>query len=93
MPEAVTGDVCVLGWSSLPENPYKHCPIYLATLIPYIKELPRKQSFGHIEKQLSTNYWNQIYRNEFTAANGFRTSFTVHQEYLTSHGLHIKPGL
>jgi len=83
----------VLGWSSLPENSRKHCPIYLATLIPHIKQLPRKQSFGHTEEKLSTNYWNQIFRNEFAAADGFITSFTIRWEYLTSHSLQIEPGL
>jgi hypothetical protein len=67
--------------------------MYLATLIPHVKELPRKQSFGHTEEKLSTNYWNQISRNEFAAANGFTTSFTICWEYLTSHGLQIKSGL
>jgi len=47
MPEAIKGDMCELGWSSLPEKLCKHCPIYLATLILYVKELPKKQSFGH----------------------------------------------
>jgi len=37
--------------------------------------------------------WNQICRNGFAVANGFRTSLTIRQEYLTSHGLHIKPSL
>jgi hypothetical protein len=62
-------------------------------LLFHIKELPRKQSFGHTQWQLSTNYWKQISRNELATANGSRTSPTICWKYLISHGLQTKPGL
>ena len=60
-------------------------------LLFQVKEVPTKQRFGHREWRHSTNCWNQTSSNKFTTENGFRTSFTICCEYLTSHGLQMKP--
>ena len=63
----------------------------LFTLIPQVKELPRKQSFHHSEWQSSTNRWNQRCRNKFATANVFQVSFKISWEYSVSHDKWMKP--
>jgi len=51
----------------------------------------KAELWRHIEWLQYTSCWNQIKRNKFAFANDFSKSFTIHWEYLTSHGLQMKP--
>jgi hypothetical protein len=89
MPKATIVDVCVCvcvcQFRAVSQKIFVTITPWIWLSLFYAKEPPRKQRFSHMEGWQSINYCNQTRRNEFVTVNGFRTSFTILCEYLTSY--------